>query len=404
MSRVLLILPSGTYRAPDFVAAAQAIGVDLVIGSDQALATDPAGERSVVLDLDRPEAAAEQIARYAEERPLQAIIAVDDAGVLTSTIAAERLELPHNPYYAAAATRDKIAMRQIFARTGLPQPAFGVLGVDEDPGRVAEQVGLPVVVKPTCLSGSRGVIRADDAEAAREAAERIRGIVAEAGQDKTAPLLVERFVPGREIAVEGLLRDGRFQTLAVFDKPDPLDGPYFEETVYVTPSRLDPAVLARVDGLCQQAVEALGLVEGPVHAEFRVDLARVVILELAARSIGGLCARALRFGLGVTLEELILRHALGMESEEPRREHAASGVMMLPIPRAGVLEAVDGLDAARGVPGITGLEITVTPGSRVAPLPEADRYLGFLFARGLAPEEVEKSLRAAHALLDIRIR
>ena len=403
MPRVLLILPSGAYRAPDFVAAAAAMGVELVIGSDQPQALDPAGERSVVLDLDRPEAGAEQIVRYAQDRPLEAIVAVDDAGVLTSTIAAERLELPHNPYYAAAATRDKIAMRQIFARTGMPQPPFRVLTADQDPGEVADTLGGPVVLKPTCLSGSRGVIRADDADAARAAASRIRGILADAGQDKDGPLLAEGFVPGREVAVEGMLRDGRFSTLAVFDKPDPLDGPYFEETIYVTPSRLEPAVLGRVEALCQQAVDALGLVEGPVHAEFRVDRTRVVILELAARSIGGLCGRALRFGIGVTLEELILRHALGMDGEDLRREHAASGVMMLPIPRAGVLEAVEGVEEARGVPGITGLEITITPGSSVAPLPDADRYLGFLFARGLAPEEVEKSLRAAHARLRIRI-
>ena len=403
MPRVLLILPSGAYRAPDFVAAAAALGVDLVIGSDRAQALDPAGERSVVLDLDRPEAAAEQIVRYAQERPLEAIVAVDDAGVLTSTIAAERLELPHNPYYAAAATRDKIAMRQIFARTGMPQPPFRVLTADQDAGAVAETLGGPVVLKPTCLSGSRGVIRADDADAARAAASRIRGILADAGQDKDGPLLVEGFAPGREVAVEGMLRDGRFSTLAVFDKPDPLDGPYFEETIYVTPSRLEPAVLGRVEALCQQAVDALGLVEGPVHAEFRVDRTRVVILELAARSIGGLCGRALRFGIGTTLEELILRHSLGMDGEDLRREHAASGVMMLPIPRAGVLEAVEGVEEARGVPGITGLEITVAPGSALAPLPESDRYLGFLFARGLAPEEVEKSLRAAHARLRVRI-
>ena len=404
MSRVLLILPSGAYRAPDFVAAAAALGVELVVGSDQAQAMDPAGERSVVLDLDRPEAAADQIVRYAQDRPLEAIVAVDDAGVLTSTIAAERLDLPHNPYYAAAATRDKIAMRQIFARCGMPQPPFRVLTADQDAGALAGTLGGPVVLKPTCLSGSRGVIRADDADAARAAASRIRGILADAGQDKDGPLLVEGFVPGREVAVEGMLRDGRFRTLAVFDKPDPLDGPYFEETIYVTPSRLEPAVLGRVEALCQQAVDALGLWEGPVHAEFRVDRTRVVILELAARSIGGLCGRALRFGIGVTLEELILRHALGMDGEDLRREHAASGVMMLPIPRAGVLEAVEGLEEARGVPGITGLEITVTPGSVLAPLPESDRYLGFLFARGLAPEEVEKSLRAAHARLRIGIQ
>lgn len=395
MPRVLLLLPSATYRAPDFLAAARELGVDVVVGSDQPQATDPAGERSVTLDMSRPEAAAEGIVRYAEQRPLDAIVAVDDAGVLASAIAAERLALPHNPYYAAAATRDKVAMREVLTRTGIRQPDFRVAGPDDDVAALAEQLGGPVVVKPTCLSGSRGVIRADDPAAAGEAATRVRRILADAGEDASSPLLVERFVPGEEIAVEAMLTDGRCDVLAVFDKPDPLDGPYFEETLYVTPSRLPAASLEEAGRRTAEAAEALGLVEGPVHAEFRVRDGELTLLELASRSIGGLCGRSLRFGLGVTLEELILRQALGMPASDPRREHAASGVIMLPIPRAGTLEAVDGVEEARGVPGVTGVEVTIPVGQRVVPLPEGDRYLGFVFARGLASEEVEKTLRQA---------
>ena len=210
-------------------------------------------------------------------------------------------------------------------------------------------------------------------------------------------------MPGFEVAVEGLLREGELELLAVFDKPDPLVGPYFEETIYVTPSRLDPTTLARVEDVAARACAAIGLVEGPVHAELRVDGDRVWVIEVAARSIGGLCARALRFGAGIALEEVILRHALGMPLDGLAREPAASGVMMLPIPHAGVLRAVDGEDAARAVPGITGLEITVPRGRRVVPVPEGDRYLGFLFARGETPADVEAALRAAHDALAIRI-
>ena len=210
-------------------------------------------------------------------------------------------------------------------------------------------------------------------------------------------------MPGVEVAVEGILRAGTLDVLAVFDKPDPLVGPYFEETIYVTPSRLDAPTLARVHDVTGRACAAIGLVEGPVHAEVRIDGARVWVIEVAARSIGGLCARALRFGAGIALEELILRHALGMPLDDLARERAASGVMMLPIPRAGVLRAVHGQDAARAVPGVTGLEITVPRGRPVVPLPEGDRYLGFVFARGEAPADVEASLRAAHAALGIDI-
>jgi biotin carboxylase len=283
----------------------------------------------------------------------------------------------------------------------VPQPRFAAAAPGADVAALARAVGLPCVVKPVGLSGSRGVIRADDAEAAAEAAARVRAILEDAGEDPEATLLVEEFAPGREVAVEGLLRGGRLEILAVFDKPDPLDGPYFEETIYVTPSRLEPDALARVEALTAEGARALGLSEGPVHAELRVDGSRVRVLELAARSIGGLCARSLRFGLGVSLEELVLRHALGRSLEGMRREPEASGVMMLPIPAAGRLERVEGQAQAREVPGIAGLELSIRPGRLVRPLPEGDRYLGFLFARGSTPAEVEAALREAHGRLRV---
>ena len=208
-------------------------------------------------------------------------------------------------------------------------------------------------------------------------------------------------MPGAEVAVEGLLRAGSLEPLAVFDKPDPLEGPYFEETIFTTPSRLTDEIVAAVTDTTADACAALGLREGPIHAELRIDGERAWMLELAARSIGGLCSRSLRFGLGVSLEEVILRHALGLPLGDLRREAAAAGVMMLPIPRAGVLSEVRGQDAARAVPGIEGLEISIGRDRPVRPLPEGDRYLGFLFARGETPAQVEHALRAAHERLEI---
>ena len=294
-------------------------------------------------------------------------------------------------------------MRRALAQAGVPQPRFALLASGADAAAVADEVGFPCVVKPLSLSGSRGVIRADDAEQARAAAERVRGILPAAREPAGAPLLVESYVPGVEVAVEGLLRAGPLEVLAVFDKPDPLEGPYFEETLYVTPSRLPAGVLAEVEAVTARAADALGLREGPVHAELRVDGERVSVLELAARSIGGLCSRALRFGAGVSLEEVILRHALGLGLEALAREATASGVMMIPIPAAGVLREVGGQEEARAVPGIGGLEITIARGRPVVPLPDGDRYLGFMFARATSADAVERSLRAAHGRLRISI-
>lgn len=382
------MLPTTTYRAADFLKAAASLGASVVVATED----EPPllAERALQVDLDDPEAAAACMVDRDDRLPIDAVVAVDDRGVLPAAHAARRLGLPHNSPDAVAATRDKAEMRRRLAAGEVSQPAYEVLagGVPTLP--------YPLVLKPLDRSGSTGVIRVDDEQAASEAMARIRRIV----DDPDAPLLAERFVPGVEVSVEGLLRDGKLEVLAVFDKPDPLDGPYFEETIYVTPSQHASDELARV---VADGCRAIGLTEGPVHAEARIDERSVVLIEVAARSIGGLCSRALTFGAGVSLEELILRHALGMPLEELERERGASGVMMLPIPVSGVLREVGGREQALAVPGIGGLEITVPRGRQVRALPEGDRYLGFLFARGDTPAEVEASLRTASSLLSVRI-
>jgi biotin carboxylase len=400
--RILLILPSATYRAHDFTAAAARLGADLVVASDRRQAmSEFLGDRALVLPLRHPVEAAAKVVEHAARLPIDAVVAVDDQGVRTAALAAAQLGLKTSDPDAVARTRDKAAMRQALEEAGVAQPAYRLARADGPPaGELAAGLGFPVVVKPLSLSASRGVIRADGPAQADAAAGRIRGML----DDPSEPLLVESFVPGAEVAVEGLLRGGELETLAVFDKPDPLDGPYFEETIYVTPSRQPPAAIEAIEATAAAAAAALGLSEGPVHAELRVDGGRVTLLELAARSIGGHCSRALRFGAGVSLEEVILRHALDLPLSGLDRADSASGVMMLPTPRAGVLHEVRGQDAARAVPGIVGLEIGIANGRPVQPLPEGDRYLGFLFARGQSPEDVERALRDAHAALEIDIR
>ena len=406
MPRVLLLLPSATYRAPDFLAAARTLDADVVVASDRRQALSGVlGDRALTLDLRRPEVAAERIVALAERFPVDAVVAADEGGVVTAAHASERLSLRGNPPAAAVRTRDKGAMREALAAANVAQPEFRLVAPGADIEDLAQSVGLPCVVKPLSLSASRGVIRADDPPAAGAAAERIRAILLESGHHPaTEPLLVERYEPGVEVAIEGLLVDGRLEILAVFDKPDPLEGPFFEETIFVTPSRLPAATLDAVTEAARAAASALGLREGPVHAELRIGPGgRVAVLELAARTIGGLCARTLRFGLGISLEEIVLRHALRLPFAGARREDAAAGVAMLPIPAAGVLKEVAGQDCALAVAGIAGLELSIRPGRPVRPLPEGDRYLGFLFARAQRPDEVEAALRAAQAQLEVGI-
>lgn len=398
MPTVALLLPTATYRAADFLAAARELDVDVVVVSErrQALAGSM-GDRALVAKFDRPDAAATELVSLAGRSPLDAVVAVDDQGVLVAALASERLGLRGNPADAVAVTRDKGRFRRALAAAGVPQPDFREVGPDDDAGKAATDVGLPCVVKPVALSGSRGVIRVDEASDAGEAASRVRAILDTAGEACDGTLLVERFVAGREIAVEGLLRGGILEVLAIFDKPDPLDGPYFAETIYVTPSRLPAALLDDAVRAVAAACAACGLVEGPVHAELRIDDGGLPwMLEVAARSIGGHCSRALRFATNTTLEELILRHALGLPVDTLlERETTAAGVLMLPVENAGTLTAVQGVEEAKAVQHISDVEISIPPGRHVAPLPEGDRYLGFVLAKAPTPELVEAALREA---------
>ena len=413
MARVLLLIPSHSYRATDFMAAADRLDVEVVVGSDrQPVLEHAAPGRSTWVDMSDVERGAAEVEAFAREYPLDTIIAVDDAGALVGARASARLGLAHNPLAAVAATRDKLLLRERLHAGGLSSPPFVAVELADNAHAAevvaAARVGYPCVLKPRSLSASRGVIRADDAAGFIGAFERIRlllsdpELAAECGETARS-VLVEGYIPGTEVSVEALLTNGRLIVLAVFDKPDPLEGPFFEETIYVTPSRLPDEQQHAVLEATERAARALGLRDGPLHAELRVNDDGVWPLDLAARSIGGLCSRTLSFGTGMSLEELILRHATRAAVPSFDREGSASGVMMIPIPAGGTLQAVHGLAAAEAVPHVHEVTLTVRIGQRVVPLPEGGDYLGFIFARAADPATVEQALRDAHARLRFEV-
>jgi biotin carboxylase len=403
--RVLLLMPPATYRAGAFLSAAESAGVEIVQGVDLPRALAEYWHVPLGLDFSDPEDAARQIAAFARETPLAAVLAVDDSGSLIAALASARLGLPHNDPRAALAARDKGVMRDTLVAGGVRCPHYQRVDLAADPLAVAQQLDYPCVVKPLRLNGSRGVIRADNPAEFERAFVRVKQMLEREGSiPGFDQVLVEDFIPGFEVALEGLLTGGALHVLALFDKPDPLDGPFFEETLYVTPSRLPSETQAAVADEVRHAVAALGLREGPVHAELRVNERGAWILELAGRSIGGLCSSILRFGTDVCLEELILRHAAGLPLPSLEREQRAAGVMMLPIDKAGILRGYSGVEDACALPGIDGVEITAKKHYPVVPLPEGQSYLGFIFAHGQTSEEVEAALRAAHSRLHFDIR
>ena len=407
--RILLLLPTKTYRAEAFLSAASQLGVTVAIGSDQPQTLSELSPRkSFVIDFSKPEKATKAIVTFAQAHLIDAIVGVDDDTTVLVSMAAKALSLPHNSVESARTTRSKYQMRKVLAAAGIPSPRFELVSTNADPAKIAKHAKFPCVLKPLSLSASRGVIRANDPKEFAKAFRRIVSILDSSDvktrkDARTQQILVEDFIPGVEVALEGILIQGRLKVLAIFDKPDLLDGPFFEETLYVTPSRLPIDVQEDIISCTTRTADVLGLREGPVHAELRVNDNGAWIIEIAARSIGGLCARTLRFGTGISLEELIIRHAIGMEVESLQREQQPAGVMMIPIPHAGVLREVRGKADAERVSGIEEVTISILTGQKVLPLPEGARYLGFIFARGNTPESVEDSLREACCRLEFVI-
>lgn len=402
--RIILLMSPASYRGGAFLSAAKRLNLEVVVGIDLPETLAEYWHVPLGVDFADPQASVQTIVEYAKEHPITAILSVDDGASELAALASAALGLAHNSPRAAEAARDKLLMRTLMSKGGAPCPVFRHFPLGADPAQVAEQVTYPCVVKPLRLSGSRGVIRANDPKEFVTAFNRLQRLLLSEGYAEQGSILVEDFIPGFEVALEGILTHGQLKVLALFDKPDPLDGPFFEETIYVTPSRLQVDVQEDIAKCVTIAAASLELREGPVHAELRVNEQGPWMLEIAGRSIGGLCSTILEFGAGMCLEELILRQAIGEEITSIEREEHASAVMMIPIPAAGMLRAVDGVEEALAVPLITGIEITAKLRHLLVPLPEGTSYLGFIFARGNSSAEVEEAIRRAHALLKFDIR
>ncbi len=400
--RLLILASKLGYQTRGFAEAARKLGAEVLFGTDRChQLEDPWADGAVPLHFEKPEEAAEALVQRMRSSPPHGILALGDRPTIAAAHVARALGLPYNSPESVATCRSKLCQRGALRAAGLPVPAFFAFRLDEPLDAVLPRVKFPCVVKPLSLAASQGVIRANTAAEFRAAVARIRGLLESpeiqvTREPELGRVLVESYVPGGEVALEGLLHRGKLRVLAIFDKPDPLEGPYFEETIYVTPSRLPEGVQAGIVGCAERTVRALGLTHGPLHAEFRVNASGPWVIEAAPRPIGGLCSRALQFGPErIFLEELLVRHALGLPGSDLPREREAAGVMMIPVPESGVLERVEGADEAAQAPGITELHITARLHDYIAAWPEGSSYLGFIFARGAAPGAVEAALRQA---------
>lgn len=416
--RVVVLSHTTGYQLRAFNDAAAAAGIELMFATDRChQLDDPWQDRAVPVRFYELETSTQAIVEAAQVRPIRGVVAVGDRPVVLAAHAAAALGLPWHSVDGARASTDKRLSRATLAAAGLPSPRFSVLPLTEAARPPVSQLPFPVVLKPLGLSGSRGVIRANNPREFASAFERIRALLARpqirgARVGLEDAILVEDYIAGRECAVEGVMTAGACRVFALFDKPDPLEGPYFEETIYVTPSREPAALQDRIVDHVGRACRALGLHHGPIHAECRVTGdGEVFVLEVAGRPIGGLCSRVLTFGgdpgtggtAPVSLESMLLAHALGRSIDRLSRETDGAAVMMIPIPARGLYKGVDGVEDARRVPGVTDVRITAKPSQLLEPLPEAGSYLGFIFARGVSAADAEHAVRQAHQGLGFRI-
>lgn len=412
--RLLLFTAKLGYQTRSFEDAARKLGVQLVYVTDRCHQfEDPWGDHAVAVHFESPEKAAYSVMEALRGQDVAGILALGDRPAAAAAYAARAIGIEYNHPAAVEACRSKLRMREVFRDAGLRVPWFRSFPMTPTPEPSLAGISFPCVLKPLSLSASQGVMRANNRTEFLAAASRLRRLLesAEIGATREPNLdqmLVEGYIPGEEVAVEGLLTDGAVRILAIFDKPDPLEGPYFEETIYVAPSRLPESTQSQIEKCAREASRALGLIQGPIHAEFRINEEGVWPIEVAPRPIGGLCTRALRFCPNdklaeIGLEELLLRHALNLPGSDAPRETQASGVMMIPVPQSGILESVSGVEAARATHRITEMVITARLQDYIAAWPEGSSYLGFLFARGNSPEEVEHAIREAHKKLNFRI-
>ena len=413
MKHVLLLATTTGYQIRSFGEAAQRLGVQLVFASDRCdQLEDPWSDHAIPVRFWDEAHSLQVILRACRTTPIDGILAVGDQPTILGARVAQALGLPGNPPEAVRASRNKLASRRAFKNAGLLTPAFFDVSITEDPTRLAARCTYPAVIKPLALAGSRGVMRVDQASDFVWAFERLTDLlqspdILNERDEAHNRALVESYIPGNEFAIEGVMTDGVFRAFVIFDKPDPLVGPFFEETIYVTPSRGSHVVRQAIVDQVAAAARALGLRHGPIHAECRVNTKGVYVLEVASRPIGGLCARAVRFErsqeLRVPFEEVLLRHSLGEDIRLWTPSSEASGVMMIPIPRRGVYRGVRGVNEATTLDGIDDIVITAKADELLLPLPEGRSYLGFIFASGNDPEQVEQSLRDAHATLTFDI-
>tara|TARA_B100000686_G_scaffold128253_1_gene135463 strand:- start:1091 stop:2335 length:1245 start_codon:yes stop_codon:yes gene_type:complete len=404
---VILIIPSASYRTGPFMNAVKKLDLKVLVISDKSqVFSGKYPDNLIIINFNHWQDRSDEISKWAKNNGLKAVIGVDEESIVLAANISNFLNVEHNPVESVLLTKDKYLMRNELLKLGIKSPWFKRFSIYESTKKIINEISFPCVIKPTFLSASRGVMRVNTMNELSDSIKIMYELLSldelrKRGGEQSDWILFEEYIPGNEVAVEGLVTNGKLTVLAVFDKPEPLEGPTFEETIIVTPSVLTKEIQYSLLETIQNVVKALGILKGPIHAEARINKNGNYILECASRSIGGLCSKVLEFQGGMSLEELILRSYLGRNIEKSKLTDKARGVMMMPTEKMGILKEMRGVQDALNVKGITDLKLTVKPGEKLEPLPKGDRYLGFIFAEGNDQKLVIKALKNAWSKITV---
>lgn len=397
--RLLLISHHNSYRIASYIKAAKNLSLDVTIASQgkHSLVTEVADGLHV--NFDDTESALKEIIKENNKKPFAGILGSDDQTVELAAQAAKVLHLPHNPPEAAQYSHRKDLARAKLTLADRNVPFHCLLNLTKPIKNQIIDLPLPCVVKPLNMSASRGVIRVDNTEQLKVACERLRPILADSPNIfEQTHILIEAYIDGIEIAYEGYLQNKKLNTITIFDKPDQLTGPYFAETIYVTPSSLDNDLQLAIKMEIEKSCKAYGLVTGSIHAECRIDKNnKVWILEIASRTIGGDCARILDNN-NYSLEEMAILLSIG-KNITIKKSKKARAVMMIPIKQKGLLKRVEGLSLANKVKHIDSIDIIINQGHELIPLPEGNQYLGYIFSSADTSEKATEAIRMAYDIL-----
>ncbi len=384
MKKLLLVIPENSYKSNDFVVAAEKLGIDFLIITDSEQVSSKFSDTVIINKFD----AELNKNNLKKLKDVTHVLPVDHSALKFSGYLVDLLEVKGNKLESINLSMNKYESRKIFNSLLDIKVNNEIIKNIDDVNTFINKNGTSVL-KPIYGTASKSVLKINNVEKNKEQIEKLMQDCFD--QD----LVIEEYIDGKEYALEGTIINSELKKIVIFDKPVEYKHPYFEESIYITPSELSSEAEKRVVSIVDKACKKIGLEDGPVHVEFKINENQIFIIEINPRMIGGLCSRCLSFGLfKVSLEEIILHAFMNNELKNIELLNNYVGVLMIPTPKSGKFISIN-KEELENIPNISNVEITVPEGSDLLEPPYGDKYLGFAFSQGIDKKTVNESLLTA---------